>query len=120
MDRCNDDVELRGEDTMIVYSVMMLGISVMLVVFAILIIKGNATLINCYREERVKDKTVYCSKMGQALIIVALSIAVSGVTPLFSGEKPVIFSTLIVTLAGVSIGIVRLFHVQKKYGGGIF
>ena len=105
---------------MIVYSVMMLGIAVMLVIFAILIMKGNATLINCYREERVEDKAAYCTKMGQALLIMAFSTTVSGVVSLFSGEKPVIFTALIVTLVGVSIGIARLFHVQKKYGGGIF
>ena len=105
---------------MIIYSVMMLGIAVMLVIFAILIMKGNASLINCYREERVKDKTAYCVKMGQALLIIGASIAASGVVALFSGEKPVIFTALIVTLVGVSIGIVRIFHVQKKYGGGIF
>ena len=105
---------------MIVYSVMMLGIAVMLVIFAILIMKGNATLINCYREERVKDKTAYCVKMGQALLIIGVSIAVSGVVALFSEEKSVIFTTLAITCVGVTIGITRLFHVQKKYGGGIF
>ena len=105
---------------MIVYSVMMLGIAVMLVIFAILIMKGNASLINCYREERVKDKAAYCTKMGQALLIMAFSTTVSGVVSLFSEEKPVIITALIVTLVGVSIGIARLFHVQKKYGGGIF
>ncbi|MBP3412758.1 MAG: hypothetical protein J6K89_05800 [Oscillospiraceae bacterium] len=99
---------------MIVYSVMML------VIFAILIMKGNASLINCYREERVKDRAAYCTKMGQALLIMAFSTTVSGVVSLFSGEKPVIFTALIVTLVGVSIGIVRIFHVQKKYGGGVF
>ena len=105
---------------MIVYSVMMLGIAVMLVIFAILIMKGNASLINCYREERVKDKTAYCVKMGQALLIIGASIAVSGVVALFTEEKSVIFTTLTITCVGVTIGIARLFHVQKKFGGGIF
>ena len=105
---------------LIVYTIMMLGISVMLVIFAILIMKGNASLINCYREERVKDKTAYCVKMGQALLIIGASIAVSGILSLFSEERSVIFTTLIITCVGVTVGIVRLFHIQKKYGGGIF
>ncbi len=105
---------------MIVYSVMMLGIAVMLVIFAMLIMKGHASLINCYREERVKDKKTYCVKMGQALLIIGVSIAVSGVIALFSAEKSVIFTTLVITVVGVAIGITRLFRVQKKYGGGMF
>ncbi len=105
---------------MIVYSVMMLGVAVMLAVLAILIMKGNTSLINCYREERVKDKSAYCVKMGQALLIIGVSIAVSGVIALFSEEKSVIFTTLPITCVGVTIGITRLFHVQKKYGGGMF
>ena len=51
---------------MIVYSVVMSGIAVMLSVFAILIIRGNTTLITRYREERVKGRAVYCSKRGKS------------------------------------------------------
>ena len=96
------------------------GLAILVVVFATLITKGNASLINCYREERVKDKATYCKKFGQSLFIMAATMLISGVISLFSDAETVILIALGVLIAGVLIGIVRLFHVQKKYGGGIF
>ena len=105
---------------MIVYNVIMFGGTALFAVFAILITKGNASLINCYREERVKDKATYCKKIGQSLFVMAVSMLVSGVISLFSATETVILIALGVLVAGMLVGIVRLFHVQKKYGGGIF
>lgn len=105
---------------MIVYYVIMFGGAALFAVFAILITKGNTSLINCYREERVKDKVTYCKKIGQSLFIIAVSMLLSGIICLFSATETVVLIALGVLIAGVLFGIVRLFHVQKKYGGGIF
>ena len=105
---------------MIVYSVIMFAAAALFAVFAILITKGNTSLINCYRGERVKDKPSYCKKIGQSLFIMALAMLVSGIISLFNAAETVILIALCVLIAGVLVGIVRLFHVQKKYGGGIF
>ena len=105
---------------MIVWYVIMFGGAALFAVFAILITKGNTSLINCYREERVKDKPTYCKKIGQSLFIMAATLLISGTISLFSDAKTVILIALGVLIAGVLIGIVRLFHVQKEYGGGIF
>lgn len=105
---------------MIVYSVIMFVAAAIFSVFAILITKGKASLINCYREERVKDTATYCVKIGQSLFIIAAAMLVSGVISLFSEEKSVVLSALGVLIVGIVIGMVRLFQVQKKYGGGIF
>lgn len=105
---------------MIVWYVIMFGGAAVFAVFAILITKGNASLINCYREERVKDKATYCKKIGQSLFIMAVTMLISGTISLCSDTETVILIALGVLVAGVLIGIVRLFHVQKKYGGGIF
>ena len=105
---------------MIVWYVIMFGGAAVFAVYATLITKGNASLINCYRKERVKDKATYCKKFGQSLFIMAAAMLVSGIISLFSASETVILIALGVLIAGVLIGIVRLFHVQKKYGGGIF
>lgn len=105
---------------MIVYNVIMFGGTALFAVFAILITKGNASLINCYREERVKDKATYCKKIGQSLFVMAVSMLMSGVISLFSATETVILIALGVLIVGMLVGIVQLFHVQKKYGGGIF
>lgn len=105
---------------MIVWYVIMFGGAALFAVFAILITKGNASLINCYREERVKDKVTYCKKIGQSLFIMAATMLASGIISLFSDKEMIVLIALGVLIAGVLVGIVRLFHVQKKYGGGIF
>lgn len=105
---------------MIVWYVIMFGGAALFAVFAMLITKGNTSLINCYREERVKDKPTYCKKVGQALFIMAATMLISGIISLFSDAETVILIALGVLIVGVLVGIVQLFHVQKKYGGGIF
>lgn len=105
---------------MIVYYVIMFGGAALFAVFAILITKGNTSLINCYREERVKDKPTYCKKIGQSLFVMAVSMLVSGIISLYSAAETTILIALGVLIAGMLVGIVRLFRVQKKYGGGIF
>ena len=105
---------------MIVYTIIMFGCTALFTVFAILIIRGNASLINCYREERVKDKPTYCKKIGQSLLVMAATMLVSGIISMFSSAESVVLIALGVLIVGVLVGIVRLFHVQKKYGGGIF
>lgn len=105
---------------MIVYSVIMFVAAAIFAVFAMLITKGNASLINCYREDRVKDKPTYCKKIGQSLFVMAVTMLISGIISLCSDTETVILIALGVLIAGALVGIVRLFHVQKKYGGGIF
>ena len=105
---------------MIVYSVIMLVVAAVLIVFGVLIAKGNAKLINCYREERVKNKALYCKKISQALFILADTLVCSGIVGLIGDTDTIVLLALGVLIAGMVLGIVRLFHAQKKYGGGVF
>ena len=50
----------------------------------------------------------------------AVVMLLSGLIGLFSAAEIVILIALGVLIVGILIGTVRLFHVQKKYGGGIF
>lgn len=105
---------------MIVYSVIMFVTAAVLAVFAVLISKGNTHLINCYHEDRVKDKTLYCRKIGQALLVLAAVLTVSGIVGLLGETDAVVFAALGVLVVGMIAGMGLLFHVQKKFGGGLF
>ena len=105
---------------MIVYSIIMFVVAAALIVFGVLIYKGNANLINCYREERVKDKALYCKKISQSLFILADTLVCSGVVALLAKTDAIVLLSLGVLVAGMIFGVVRLFHIQKKYGGGVF
>ena len=105
---------------MIIYFVIMFVVAAALIVFGVLIYKGNANLINCYREERVKDKALYCKKISQALFILADTIVCSGIVALFGKTTVVVLLALGVLVVGSIFGIVQLFRAQQKYGGGVF
>ena len=108
------------EYAMIIYSVIVLVVATALIVFGVLIAKGNTNLINCYREERVKDKALYCKKISQALWIMATVLVVSGVIGLLGETDFIALAAVGVLIVGIICGLSRLFYVQKKYGGGVF
>ena len=105
---------------MIIYSGIMFVVAAALIVFGVLIAKGNANLINCYREERVKDKALYCKKISQVLFILAGTLVFSGFIGLFGEADSIVLLGLGVLVVGMLFGVVQLFLVQKKYGGGVF
>lgn len=105
---------------MIVYSIIMFVVAIAFVVFAILISKGNTNLINCYHEDRVKDKHAYCKKFSQSLWLLAATLVASGVVGLLGETDTVALSAISVLIVGMICGLSRLFYVQKKYGGGVF
>ena len=105
---------------MIIYSVIMLVMAAVFAVFAILISRGNTNLINCYHEDRVTDKPTYCKKFSQSLWLLAAVLIASGVVGLFGETDAIALIAVGVLIVGVVCGICRLFHVQKKYGGGVF
>lgn len=105
---------------MIVYSIIMFTVAIAFVVFAILISKGKTNLINCYHEDRVKDKPTYCKKFSQSLWILAAVLIAGGVVGLFGETDAIAVSAVGILIVGVVCGLCRLFYVQKKYGGGVF
>ena len=105
---------------MIIYSIIMFAAAITLAVFGILISKGHTNVINCYREEKVSNKELYCKKFSQALYFFASTIMCSGIIGLL-GETDVIALVAVgVLVVGGITGMIRLFSVQKKYGGGVF
>lgn len=105
---------------MIVYSLIMFAAASTLVVFAMLISKGNVNVINCYHEDRVSDKPLYCKKMSQALWIMAAVILTSGVVGLFGGDDTIAICAVAILVVGTIGAVCNIFRVQKKYGGGVF
>lgn len=89
-------------------------------VLGVLIYKGNTNLINCYHEDRVTDRTTYSKKFGRALFVMAAVLVGSGIVGLFGEKDTFVFAALGVLVVGAAVGLGVIFHVQKKYGGGVF
>ena len=105
---------------MIVYSIIMFAAALALLVFGILISQGHTNVINCYREEKVQHKPLYCKKLSRALYLLATVIICSGIIGLLGTTDIIALIAVGVLVVGVFTGIIHLFSVQKKYGGGVF
>ena len=103
---------------MILYSVIVFAAAVSILVLGRCIAKGNTNLINCYHPERVKDKNLYCKKMGRAMYAMGVSMLTSSVVGLLGESFAVV--AVAVLMIGETGGVILLLHAQKKYGGGVF
>ena len=105
---------------MIIYSIVLFAAAITLMVFGILISKGHTNVINCYREDKVADKALYCKKLSQALYFLAIVIMCSGIIGLLGESDAIAIIAVSILVVGLIVGMIRLFSVQKKYGGGVF
>ena len=105
---------------MIIFSVILFIVAAVFVILGVLIFRGHTNLINCYHEERVKDKPLYCKKFAQSLYLFAIALTSSGIIGLFGETDVIAFCAVAVLIVGITISTIRMFCVQKKYGGGIF
>lgn len=102
------------------YSVVMFAVAVLLLVFGVLIYRGNTQLIHSYHQTRVKDKEAYGKGIGKALMVLAAALVVSGIVALLGTEGSVVAAALGVLFAGITAGFIFLLKVQKKYNNGLF
>ena len=105
---------------MIVYAIVLLLTAALLAMMGFLIYRGKTNLIHDYHQTRVVDPVAYGKAFGKSLGIIALFCALSGAVSLFGTAAPVIWLSLGLLFAGLTIGILCLVHVQKKYNGGVF
>lgn len=116
MEVCEKD----GGIIMIEFAIFMFAIAILFFVIGFLVYRGNTNLINCYHQEKVKDKATYCKAFGKALLVTAVAPTISGVIALFGETDAIALTALAVLIVGCVIGLVLIFHAQKKYGGGLF
>ena len=101
---------------MILYSVFMFAVAVLFFFLGRAIYCGNTDLIHDYHQTRVTDKEAYGKAFGKAMFTMAAAMALSGLLALFvHGFLPVL-----VLFLGLSVGIIQIILVQKKYNNGVF
>ena len=94
--------------------------SVPMFIVSILIYQGKTDLIHDYHQTKVTDKVAYGKAFGKAMLVVSMSLLMSGIVSLFGDTKIVATISLTVLFVGLGIGIASIIIVQKKYNKGIF
>ena len=102
---------------MVIYSVVMFFVSLIVVGIGIAIYNGRTDFIHDYHQTNVTDHGAYGKAFGKALFVVAGALLLSGIIGLVETLALVAVAVL---LMGLSIGILCLVAVQKKYNGGVF
>ena len=102
---------------MLIYSVIMLITAMVFMGMSLAIYNGKTDLIHDYHQTKVTDKAAYGRAFGKALLVIAMTLLLSGIIGLW--EKLVV-PAVAVLFAGLCIGIGCIFAVQSKYNKGIF
>ena len=105
---------------MLLYSLIMLPVSILLIAFSIAIYNGKTDLIHDYHQTKVTDKDAYGKAFGKALLVVGLAPLCSGIIGFFGDSKAIVITAIAVLFIGFCIGLTYICIVQKKYNSGIF
>lgn len=101
---------------MFLYAAILLAVAILFFFVGRSIYQGNTDLIHDYHQTRVKDKVAYGKAFGKAMFAMAASMAASGLLALFTDG----FLPVLVLFLGLSVGIIQIILVQKKYNNGVF
>lgn len=104
----------------LLFSFIVLVTSAILIIFGVLIYRGNTNLIHDYHQTKVKDKNEYGKAFGKALCEGGLLLLISAIIPLIMQSDKGIQIAIIILFLMIFILLVLLFRVQKKYNGGVF
>ena len=72
---------------MLIYSLIMLPVSVLFMVLSLSIYKGNTNLIHDYHQTKVTDPKAYGKAFGKALTVVGLAPLLSGLIGFLGDSK---------------------------------
>lgn len=110
----------KRDDSMVLYSVIMFLIAALMGGMGIAIYRGKTDLIHDYHQTKVTDKAAYGKAFGKAMLVLAMTLFLSGVVGLLGDSDTVAAIAVGVLVVGLFIGMACIIAVQKKYNSGVF
>ena len=105
---------------MLTYSLIVCSTGLLFVGLSIAIYKGKTDLIHDYHQTKVTDKAAYGKAFGKAMLVVSISLLLSGIIGLLGASEVMAMIAVAVLFVGLFVGIVCIVAVQKKYNKGVF
>ena len=105
---------------MVLYSIIMFLTAVPMMKISIAIYQGKTDLIHEYHQTKVTDKAAYGKAFGKAMLVVSISLLLSGIIGLLGASEVMAMIAVAVLFVGLFVGIVCIVAVQKKYNNGVF
>lgn len=105
---------------MVLYSVILFLAAVPMMKISIAIYRGKTSLIHSYHQTKVTDQAAYGKAFGKAMLILSVTLLLSGILGLFGASETIAMLALAVLVVGLSVGIAWIVAVQIKYNKGLF
>ena len=105
---------------MVLYSIILFLAAVPMMKISIAIYRGKTSLIHSYHQTKVTDQAAYGKAFGKAMLIISVTLLLSGILGLFGASETIAMLALAVLVVGLSIGIAWIVAVQMKYNKGVF
>ena len=105
---------------MVLYSIILFLAAVPMMKISIAIYRGKTSLIHSYHQTKVTDQAAYGKAFGKAMLILSVTLLLSGILGLFGASETIAMLALAVLVVGLSVGIAWIVAVQMKYNKGIF
>ena len=105
---------------MIVYATILFVLASVLLISGSLLYKGKLNSMRASDQRMVKDKASYEKAMGKALFVTSFSQILAGVIALFGESTAFVLITVVVSFAGMILGIYCLIKVQENILNGEF
>ena len=105
---------------MFLYSVLLFLTAIPMMKVSVAIYRGKTDLIHDYHQKKVTDPAAYGKAFGKAMLVISLTLLLSGIIGLFGDSDTIAMIAVSVLFIGLIIGIGCIVWVQKKYNKGIF
>jgi hypothetical protein len=105
---------------MVLFSIIMFLVALPFFGISIAIYRGKTNLIHDYHQTKVTDPAAYGKAFGKAMLVMSITLLLSGIIGLLGDSKMIAMLAIGVLLIGLLIGIGCIVAVQKKYNNGIF
>ena len=105
---------------MVVYSVIMFVTAALFAGIGRAIYRGKTGLIHAYHQTRITDGASYGKAFGKAMFVISGSLFLSGAVSLLAASDTIAVIAVAILMVGLSVGIVCIIGVQKKYNKGVF
>lgn len=107
---------------MIAYSIIMFLAAILFLPIGAAIYRGNTKLIHDYHQTNINEseRQEYGRAFAKGVFAIGLTLLLSGVIALFWKAGSAAAASVIVLLAGLTVSMIVLIKVQRKYNSELF
>lgn len=105
---------IEGMLYMTAYSVLLFIVAMMILLWGLLLYKGNLSSLRPESYKRVKDKMAYGKAMGKAVFVMGFPQVLAGIIALLGEITVVVILTVVISVGGFLAGLFCMLKVEDR------